>query len=151
MTPPCPAVGPSDMSDALDTVLRLVAEGRLTADEAAPLLDALDATGDGGTAPAVAGSSFTTDEADLDDQRAGSAASDEKPPTRLRIEIRENGQQTVNLRLPLALGRFAVDRVPGLTGVHAERIREALRHGMRGPIIEVNDGHGDDTVRIVLE
>ena len=87
----------------------------------------------------------------LDDQRAGSTASDEKPPTRLRIEVRENGQQTVNLRLPLALGRFAVDRVPGLTGVHAERIREALRHGMRGPIIEVNDGHGDDTVRIVLE
>ena len=28
--------------DALDQLLRLVAEGRLTADEAAPILDALD-------------------------------------------------------------------------------------------------------------
>jgi hypothetical protein len=125
------------MSDALDTVLRLVAEGRLSADEAGPLLDALDATGDDGTAPVVAGSS-------------PSGPDDDKPPTRLRIEIRENGRQTVNLRFPLALGRFAVDRVPGLTGAHAERIREALSHGMRGPIVEVNDD-GDDTVRIVLE
>jgi hypothetical protein len=140
------------MSDAFDTVLRLVAEGRLTAEEAAPLLDALDATGDGGTAPAVAGSSPSREDTTADDDRASSsAAGDDKPPTRLRIEIREHGRQTVNLRLPLALGRFAVDRVPGLTGVHAERIREALSHGMRGPIVEVDDHDGDDTVRIVLE
>jgi hypothetical protein len=141
------------MSDALDTVLRLVAEGRLTAEEAAPLLDALDATGDGGTAPAVAGSSPSSSSFEgttTGDDRRTSDPSDDKPPTRLRIEIRENGRQTVNLRFPLALGRFAVDRVPGLTGAHAERIREALSHGMRGPIVEVNDD-GDDTVRIVLE
>ena len=139
------------MSDAFDSVLRLVAEGRLTAEEAAPLLDALDATGDGGTAPAVAGSSFAADSARLDDDRPAAGPADDKPPTRLRIEIREHGRQTVNLRFPLALGRFAVDRVPGLTGAHADRIREALSHGMRGPIVEVNDDSGDDTVRIVLE
>jgi hypothetical protein len=139
------------MSDALDTVLRLVAEGRLTAEEAGPLLDALDATGDGDTAPAVAGSSLGGDSSRLDDDRPSAGPADDKPPTRLRIEIRENGRQTVNLRFPLALGRFAVDRVPGLTGAHADRIREALSHGMRGPIVEVNDGDGDDTVRIVLE
>jgi hypothetical protein len=137
------------MSDALDTVLRLVAEGRLTAEEAGPLLDALDATGDGGTAPAVAGSPLATPP--VDDERPPAGQADDKPPTRLRIEIRENGRQTVNLRFPLALGRFAVDRVPGLTGAHADRIREALSHGMRGPIVEVNDENGDDTVRIVLE
>ena len=139
------------MSDALDTVLRLVAEGRLTAEEAGPLLDALDATGDGGTAPAAAGSSLGVDSSRLEDDRPSGGPADDKPPTRLRIEIRENGRQTVNLRFPLALGRFAVDRVPGLTGAHADRIREALSHGMRGPIVEVNDGDGDDTVRIVLE
>jgi hypothetical protein len=138
------------MSDALDTVLRLVAEGRLSADEAGPLLDALDATGDDGTAPVVAGSSATFGEATRGDHRSADGADEDKPPTLLRIEIRENGRQTVNLRFPLALGRFAVDRVPGLTGAPAERIREALSHGMRGPIVEVNDD-GDDTVRIVLE
>jgi hypothetical protein len=139
------------MSDALDTVLRLVAEGRLTAEEAGPLLDALDATGDGGTAPAGAGSPLDGASSRLDDDRPAAGSDDDKPPTRLRIEIRENGRQTVNLRFPLALGRFAVDRVPGLTGAHADRIREALSHGMRGPIVEVNDDTGDDTVRIVLE
>ena len=139
------------MSDALDTVLRLVAEGRLSADEAAPLLDALDATGDDGTAPVVAGSSSSSEGSPAGTHRTTADGADDKPPTRLRIEIRENGRQTVNLRFPLALGRFAVDRVPGLTGAHADRIREALSHGMRGPIVEVNDDSGDDTVRIVLE
>ena len=36
------------MSDPLDQVLRLVAEGRLTAEEAAPIIDALEATGQTG-------------------------------------------------------------------------------------------------------
>jgi hypothetical protein len=133
------------MSDALDTVLRLVAEGRLTAEEAGPLLDALDATGDGGTAPAVAGSPATPD----DDAAAIDPPSGDRPPTLLRIEVRDKGRQAVNLRLPLALGKFAIDRVPGLSGVQAERIREALSHGVRGPIVEIDDD--DDTVRIVLE
>ena len=38
--------------DPLDTVLRLVAEGRLTADEAAVILAALDARLDPGATPA---------------------------------------------------------------------------------------------------
>jgi hypothetical protein len=118
------------MNEALESVLRLVAEGKLTAEEAAPLLDALDARGE---------------------RQAGVAGdASDRPPSALRIEVREGGKQIVNLRLPLAVGRLAVDRVPGLTGEHATRIREALRHGVRGPIVEVDDADGDG-VRIVLD
>jgi hypothetical protein len=56
----------------------------------------------------------------------------------------------VNLRLPLALGRFAMDRIPGMTGEQAGRIRDALRHGVRGPILEVDEDDGN-SVRIVVE
>jgi hypothetical protein len=124
------------MSDAIESVLRLVAAGRLTAEEAGPILDALDAGAAGSARPAAP-------------ETPPAAGSSDGPPTALRIEVRDDGRQVVNLRLPLALGRFALDRVPGLTGPHADRIREALQHGVRGPIVVVDDD--GDSVRIVLE
>jgi SHOCT-like protein len=137
------------MADALGSVLRLVAEGRLTAEEAAPLLDALDRTPEGG--PAAAGGRATGGTSGMPRPATSTA---ERPadgaPTTVRIEVRDAGRQVVNLRLPLALGRFAVERVPGLAGEHADRIREALRLGFRGPVVEVDEGDGDG-VRIVLE
>ncbi len=113
-------------ADPLEQVLKLVSEGRLTAEEAAPILAAMDA-------------------------RPGPAQGD--PPSAwassLRLEVRESGRQVVNLRLPIAIGRLALDRVPGLSGEQVERVREALAGGMRGPILQVDDG--DSGVRIVLE
>ena len=127
------------MDEPLRRVLQLVAEGKLTAEEAAPILEALDEPfappseghlpGDG-PAPDPGG------------PRSGAAA--------LRIEVRERDRQVVNLRLPLALGRFALDRVPGMSPDQTERIREALRLGVRGPILEVVGDDGDG-VRIVVE
>ena len=61
----------------------------------------------------------------------------------------EAGRAVVNLRLPIGVGRFALDRVPGLSGDQIDRVREALRSGLNGPVLEVDDG--DDRVRIVLE
>jgi hypothetical protein len=128
------------MSDGIDTVLRLVSEGRLTAEEAGPILDALDAEAGGTARPAAS------------DARSQAPATPpgEGGPSAVRIEVREGGRQVVNLRLPLALGRFAMDRVPGLSGQQADRIREALQHGVRGPIIEVDEADGNG-VRIILE
>jgi hypothetical protein len=131
------------VNDAYETVLRLVSEGRLTAEEAAPILDALDA---GAAGPARAAAPDTASGTG----NGPRPAAPEGAPTALRIEVRDEGRQVVNLRLPLALGRFALERVPGLTGSHADRIREALQHGVRGPIVMVDDEDGD-SVRIVLE
>lgn len=128
------------MDDALERVLRLVADGRLTAEEAQPILAALDAAGAPPPPPRPEAAPPPPPPAD-GDAPAVSA---------LRIEVREGNRQVVNLRLPLALGRFALDRVPGLAGEYAERVREALRAGARGPILEVDDVDGDG-VRIVLE
>jgi hypothetical protein len=126
-------------TDPFDQVLRLVAEGRLTADEAAPILAALDEQAGkprSGTEP-TAGSGH-------EPGTAGRGASS------LRIEVRDGGRSVVNLRLPIAVGRFALDRVPGLSGDQVSRVREALSLGLRGPVLEVDEGKGDG-VRIILE
>jgi hypothetical protein len=127
-------------ADPLDQVLRLVAEGRLTADEAAPILAALDGRPAGEGRPAGA-------------PRTGPAA---EPPSgtadgarSLRVEVREAGRTVVNLRLPLALGRYAIDRIPGLSADQVARLREALSSGMTGPVLVVDDE--SDSVRIEIE
>jgi hypothetical protein len=119
------------MADPIEEVLRLVSEGRLSAEEAAPVLDALEAARGG----------------EEDDEPAAAT----RPQARaVRIEVTESGRQVVNLRVPLALGRMALDRVPGLSIDNIGRIREALDQGLTGPIVAVDDGDGS-TVRIVVE
>lgn len=130
--------------DPLDQVLELVASGRLTADEAAPILAALDASPE----PAMPRAVPPPDAAS--DLPPFGAPPEQGTATALRVEVRDGGRQVVNLRLPLAVGRFALDRVPGLSSEAADRVRDALRVGMRGPVLEVDEGQGSG-VRIVLE
>jgi hypothetical protein len=117
------------VADALERVLQLVAEGRLTAEEAAPLLDALEAS-------------------------AGTST-DEPPPANapasaVRIEVTDGGRKVVNLRVPLALGRSAINGVPGLSEATAAQIKEAINAGIKGPILDVDDDDGGG-VRVVIE
>jgi len=134
--------------DTLERVLRLVAEGRLSAEEAAPILAALDesAARPGAASSARAGTTPRTDGRSTSDEARGGR---NQRATSLRIEVSEHGRQVLNLRLPIAVGRFALDRVPGLSGDQVDQVREALSSGLSGPVLEVNDH--DDGVRIVLE
>jgi len=129
--------------DALERVLRLVAEGRLTSEEAGPILDALDARSDASTTD-------TTRRAD-----PGPAGGSAPPPSggpgrAIRVEVMEAGRKVVNLRVPLSLGRAALTRVPGLSQLTTERIREAIEAGVTGPIVAIDEKDGDG-VRIVIE
>jgi hypothetical protein len=128
--------------DALERVLRLVAEGRLTADEAGPILDALD--GRAGSARGATDGSGATgqDEATID-------SNDRGPAKTLRVEVTDGGRTVINLRIPLSLGRAALNQVPGISDATSDRIREAIDAGIKGPIVDVDDG--DDGVRISLE
>ena len=123
--------------DALESVLRLVADGRLTAEEAGPILDALDARP--GAVPTEDRDGSGNDDA----SRHGTGRA-------IRLEVTENGRKVVNLRVPLALGRAALDRIPGLSEATTDRIREAIEAGITGPILHVDEGTGDG-VRIVIE
>jgi hypothetical protein len=131
------------MSDGLDRVLQLVAEGRLTAEEAGPILDALQRTPDAGTAT-TDGAAFA---AGVDPDSADDAG---RSPRFARVEVREGGRRVVDLRVPISLGQFALARIPGLSSQHLAEVEEAVSSGTRGPIFDVSDRDGDG-VRIVLE
>jgi len=127
--------------DALERVLALVAEGRLSADEAGPILDALAEREAGGRADGAPGSA--TPEVVRGD------ATDRDRAKILRVEVTDGGRAVINLRIPLSLGRAALSQVPGISDATSERIREAITAGIKGPIVDVEDG--DDGVRISLE
>jgi hypothetical protein len=124
------------MSGELEALLRLVAEGRLTPEEAAPLVAALtEPSAAPPTPPAVAPESG----------RVLDAA-----PRQLRIRVEEQGRTVVNLRVPLSVAETALRMVPGLGGEQAAQVRAALEGGAIGRILDVEDPDGD-SVLISLE
>ncbi len=146
------------MADPLDDVLRLVAEGRLSPGEAAPIIDALAAARDAaGQARAAGARARAAGEAARDAAKsaAGAArfgagagpgpgaakATPAGPPRRLRVQVRDGGRTAVDLQLPGVLAELA-GAIPGIPVDYADRVREALRTGMRGPIVDVTDEDG---------
>ena len=128
------------MSGELEAVLKLVAEGRLTPEEAAPIVAALTerAAETAGSAQSVA----------IPEPLSGEILG--ASPRLLRIRVEERGRTVVNLRVPLSVAETALHMVPGLGGEQAARVRAALEGGTIGPIIDVEDPDGD-AVLISLE
>ena len=131
------------MPDELAIVLRLVAEGRLSPDDAAPLIEALNRPSDRG--------------ATLSPGRAPNRAEPGWPPLpppppsvneprQLRIRVSERGRQVVNLRIPLTFADTALRMVPGLSTEQGDRIRAAIAGKTMGPILDVEDEDGDGVV-----
>ena len=115
----------------VEKILKLVEQGVLTADEADQILAVLAAKEGRGAA----------DEA----PPAARTPADAARPRNLRIEVTENGRRVVNLRVPVNIAAIAgfADIVPGLPREHAERIRDAVRDGLRGTIVDFSDDDGD--------
>lgn len=129
------------MSDPLERVLKLVASGRLTADEAAPILDALAAREARDARPKTPASAG---------EPAATQSTERSGPKYARIQVMESGRRVVDLRIPTSLGRFALGRVPGLSAEQVSELQRAISTGLVGPLLEVEDTDGDG-VRIVLE
>lgn len=129
------------MPETLEAVLRMVEEGRLTAEEAASILAALEGRPEPGDGP---------DRADErpDSRPVGSAGKD--GGRWVKVEVSDGGRTVVNLKLPASLGEAAMGRIPGLADDEMTRIREALRTGLRGEILRVLDADGSG-VRILVE
>jgi hypothetical protein len=131
------------MTDPLERVLKLVAEGRLTADEAAPILEALDSRGAPGASTKLGADPGATAGADT-------ATDGGTSPRFARVEVRDHGKRVVDLRVPISLGRFALNRVPGLSSQQVADVEQAVLAGAHGPILDIEDEDGDG-VRILLE
>jgi hypothetical protein len=176
------------VAEELETVLRLVAEGHLTPDQAAPIIEAL-------TSRAANRDDDEDDELDdigVDDvadrwdrrfdrlgeridrkvarrlerahgrvEAARARVEEELAAARLgmaaqggrqlRIRVTERGRQVVNLRIPIGFVDTALRFVPGLGGDQSQRIRDAVRSGVVGPILDVEDPDGEGGVLISVE
>ena len=114
----------------VEKILNLVAEGKLSAQEADEILAALN--------PRESGASPN-----------GAPASSPPAPktTHLRIEVTDGGRQVVNLRVPINIAGWASSFLPGLSDQDSDRIRGAVESGRRGTILDVTD---DDGSRVLI-
>jgi hypothetical protein len=123
------------MPEDLESILRRVASGELTPEDAEPL---------------VAEAARSTEQSgEHVPPRSAEPEPGWRPGTGQRnvtLRVIENGRQVVQLRLPNAWATLAGSALPGLSSAHAERIREAIRAGEVGPILDVRDEHGDGVV-----
>ena len=117
------------MSDELETILRLVADGALTPEQAAPIIDALTAAERGPR----------QSEPDLPPAEPSAG----RRGRHLRIRVTEHGRQVVNLRIPVAFAEMAGRMVPGIDDENWGRIRQAISSDAIGPILDVEDPDGD--------
>jgi hypothetical protein len=127
------------MSDEVNTVLRLVAEGKLSPDEAAPIIEAL-------TAPRSATGAQASGPRP-DDEGRGAAGPRGR---RVRIQVSERGRRVVDVRVPLAFAATAARMVPGIPENYASLIEQAVDSETTGTIVDAEDENGDG-VLISLE
>ena len=124
------------MGDELSTILRLVSEGRLSAEEAAPIIEALG--------------------------RQGPPRAPEPPPTpgtipgkgrgrRVRIQVTERGRRAVDVRVPLAFAAMAARMVPGIPDSYRALIEQAVESDAVGPIVDLAEDEDGDAVLISIE
>lgn len=108
----------------IDKILRLVADGALSAQEADEIIAALDSAA-----------------------QAPKQVIEQRPPAaggarQLRIEVTDGGRHVVNLRVPLNIAGWASAILPGLSDTDSDRIRGAVASGTRGPILDITDNDG---------
>lgn len=125
------------MSDEMNTVLRLVAEGKLTPEEAAPIIEALGQAREASNRAVQAfGETFDVEGRQVTRGRQ----------RRVRIQVNERGRRVVDVRVPLAFAAAAARMVPGIPESYAALIEQAVDSNTTGTIVEAEDETGDGVV-----
>lgn len=130
------------MSDELATVLRLVAEGKLSPEEAAPIIEALGDQRRRPPPPDAASPTPTGGQPIEAELRFGRDARDGRS-RRVRIQVKERGRRVVDVRVPLTFAAMAARMVPGIPDSYAGLIEEAVASDAVGPIVDAEDENGD--------
>ena len=122
-------------------VLKMVQEGKITAEMGAELLKALDVTSKKTDAEDRASISFPG--------KSGGRF------FRVRVTDTDTGRARVNIRLPLGMVnaglRMGMRFSPEVDGVDAARLAEALASGETGKIIDVYDDDDGEHVEVFIE
>ena len=119
-------------------VLKLIEDGKISADEGARLLAALEKS---------------DKQARRSRKKADGRSDAEGRWLRLRVSDTKSGKTRVNMTIPLGLVNMGLAVgarfVPDVAELDVEAIRNALRSGLHGKILEVHDE--DELVEIYVE
>ncbi|MDP9468208.1 MAG: hypothetical protein M3P32_05635 [Chloroflexota bacterium] len=129
------------MGDELATVLRLVAEGKLSAEEAAPIIEVLRRP----AAPRPPEPPFPFGSAGPTGPRGPGRG------RRVRIQVSQRGRKVIDVRIPLAFAAMAAKMVPGIPESYATLIAEAVETDTVGPIVDLAEDEDGDSVLISIE
>ncbi len=115
-------------------ILKMIAEKQITAEEGARLLEALRAA---------------------DTEPQAHAESPKARWLRVRVTERTTGRVKLNVTIPVGLVdvglKMGARFVPEMAGMDVSAVEAALRDGIRGRIIEVDDEKDDERVEIFME
>jgi hypothetical protein len=129
------------MGGELATVLRLVSEGKLSAEDAAPIIEALGRNATPRTPEPPPAYPFP----DARPMRGPGRG------RRVRIQVTERGRRVVDVRVPLAFAAMAARMVPGIPDGYAALIEQAAETDTVGPIVDVAEDEDGDAVLISIE
>jgi hypothetical protein len=114
-------------------ILKLIEEGKITAEEGARLLAALNKSS----------------------RRRGSAAESDSRWLRVRVTDLHSGKPAVNVNLPMSLVnvglRVGARFVPDVEGIDLTSVASALQQGVTGKIMDVVDEDEGQRVEIYVE
>ncbi len=111
------------------TILRMIEQGKINADEGARLLAALG---------------------NPKEQRKPDAF-DSSRMLRVRVSDNFTGKQRVSVNIPIGLVRFGLQFVPSSADVDVQSIQQAIESGAKGRIIDVVDDQDGKHVEIFIE
>ncbi len=121
-------------------VLKMVADGKITAEEAAALLETLD------EAPAASSKAQAG---------PGPAASQLGRYFRVRVTDTDTGKIRVNVRLPVGVinagMKLGMKFAPQVEGVDYQEIAELIKSGETGKIVDVEDDKDGEHVEVFIE
>jgi hypothetical protein len=147
------------MAEALDELLRQVADGEMSPEDAEPLvalaaaaISSMASSADQGWPPMPpvppvppAAPMPPLPPAPPMPSRPSKPSSASPDGRAVRIQVTEAGRMVVNLRVPMSWTGLT-SLVPGLSNEQAARVSEALRTGERGRIVDIQDEDGDGVI-----
>lgn len=122
-------------------ILQMIQEGLITSDEGAKLLAALSKP--------EQPKAKTISQAKAPRYRERPRSS--RRWLRIRVTDKSNERDRVNLTLPIALVDWGLKMAESTAGVHLSAVRDVIRDGAEGKIIEVEDSSSGDRVEIFVE
>jgi hypothetical protein len=116
-------------------ILKMIQAGQISAEEGAKLLSALEGS--------------------QKSEMAANAAATQGKFLRVRVTDMTTGKTKVNVNVPLALVNVGLKMgarfMPDLGGLDTGEIMDAIRSGMQGKIVDVEDSDDGEKVEVYIE